>query len=114
MVSSICEYSPKSCANFIFTIAGFDEKQLQTSKVNQVAHALLAGTSVRTLLHYFQLVNSGKFENYDFGRRKNMAVYGRKTPPDYSLESVTAPCALYSGKNDFLAHTKASIYSTLL
>ena len=41
------------------------------------------GGSTRTVVHFAQEVNSGKFCKYDLGRRLNMAKYGQPQPPEY-------------------------------
>lgn len=61
-----------------------------------------AGSSVRCLVHYAQGVNSGKFRKYDFGRTKNIEVYGTPDPPEYRVDRITAPVAFYWGENDWL------------
>ena len=40
---------------------------------------------------------------YDFGKHKNIEVYGQDTPPEYDIEKVTAPVVTYWGDNDWLA-----------
>jgi lysosomal acid lipase/cholesteryl ester hydrolase len=61
-----------------------------------------AGTSTKTVLHYVQLVKSGNFQKYDYGKTKNLEIYGEKEPPHYNLTAITAPVALYWGENDAL------------
>ena len=67
-----------------------------------------AGASTRTVLHYAQLVNSGKFCKYDFGRQENMKRYGTPTPPEYDLSKVKTPVTLMWGENDWLADPRVS------
>lgn len=50
----------------------------------------------------------GRFEKFDYGPEKNMVVYGSEIPPEYDLKKVTAPVALYYGKNDLLVDTRVS------
>jgi len=50
---------------------------------------------------------SGRFRKYDYGNvSKNIRMYNSTTPPDYQLEKITAPIALFSSENDWLATTK--------
>lgn len=39
---------------------------------------------------------------FDYGAKKNEAVYGQKTPPLYDLSKITFPVHLYVGKFDRL------------
>ncbi|XP_023947434.2 lipase 3-like [Bicyclus anynana] len=59
-----------------------------------------AGTSLRTLLHYSQIFKTDKFEKYDFGKARNLEVYGTEQPPTYNLANVTVPVVLLHGSND--------------
>lgn len=62
-----------------------------------------AGASTHTLIHFAQGINSGKFRPFDYGKEKNMEIYGNIEPPPYELAKVTAPIALYWSDNDWLA-----------
>ena len=62
-----------------------------------------AGSSVDQVVHYGQLIRSGKFRQYDYGAVDNLFAYGRLTPPDYKIEAITAPVALHYSLNDWLA-----------
>jgi len=61
-----------------------------------------AGCSANQIKHYLQLHESSRFCQYDHGK-DNQKIYGRSTPPDYALDRVTAPVALYYAQNDYLA-----------
>lgn len=61
-----------------------------------------AGSSIRQLIHYGQVTNSGRFRKYDFGPEKNREIYNRTTPPDYNLKKITAPVAIYYSLNDWI------------
>jgi lysosomal acid lipase/cholesteryl ester hydrolase len=61
------------------------------------------GTSTRTVIHFAQEVNSGKFSKFDFGPKGNMKEYGKPTPPEYRLDRATVPVALMWSENDWLA-----------
>ncbi|XP_068082716.1 lipase 1 [Anabrus simplex] len=65
-----------------------------------------AGTSTKTVLHYAQEVQSGKFRQYDYGTRDNWKFYNQSSPPEYNLSLITAPVELYYAKNDWLATPK--------
>lgn len=56
------------------------------------------------LLHYGQEINSGHFRQFDYGAVQNLIRYKRLTPPDYDLNNVKVPVAVYYGKNDWLAN----------
>lgn len=58
------------------------------------------GGSVQTLLYVGQLFNSRGFTKFDYGGRKNRAVYGSSIPPEYNLKNVEAKIVVHYVKND--------------
>jgi len=91
--------------NIIFLIAGFDAPQMNFTLLPEILRHTPAGTSARTLQHFAQGVNSGRFTMFDQGSKKaNYAAYGSPAPPEYRLSMVTCPVALYWGQNDWMAH----------
>ena len=44
----------------------------------------------------------GKFMQYDYGSSTNIKVYNSTTPPEYPLDQVSLPVAIYYGTNDYL------------
>lgn len=65
-----------------------------------------AGSATDQLLHYGQEVNSGHFRQFDHGRIGNLLHYKRITPPDYNLNNVKVPVAVYYSTDDWLAVKK--------
>lgn len=64
---------------------------------------LPAGCSLDQLYHYGQLIKTGRFQQYDpkyFDIIKNSTA---TPPPDYNLQNVTTPVALYYSNDDWLA-----------
>lgn len=51
----------------------------------------------------------GHFRKYDFGLLKNLIKYGRFTPPDYNLDNIVTPVALYYSVNDDMTSDIVSI-----
>ena len=62
-----------------------------------------AGTSVKNVLHFTQLIQSDQFQMYNYGAEENMKRYNQTTAPLYDLTRVNVPVALYWGYNDWLA-----------
>lgn len=72
-----------------------------------------AGSSTHTIIHFLQLMKSGKFRRFDFGKGRNMKIYGNEQPPDYDLSQVTAKVALFYGQNDWLAVPGVSCFNAV-
>lgn len=61
-----------------------------------------SGASVKQFTHYLQLINSGKFRQFDYGFVQNLLTYGSLSPPDYDLSKVSTPVYLHHGSNDWV------------
>lgn len=66
----------------------------------KIARTSPSNIAIKQLTHYFQLIRKGKFCQFDYGTEKNLQIYGTPEPPDYKLDLITTPVALYLGKND--------------
>ena len=88
----------------MFLATGFNEAQLNVSRLGVYAYHTPAGTSVKNILHMAQLINSGEFCRYDYGSSKNTDLYGSEKPPNYALENITNKnIALFSSQNDWMS-----------
>nr|XP_020634261.1 putative lysosomal acid lipase/cholesteryl ester hydrolase [Pogona vitticeps] len=95
------------CGNVFFLFCGFNEQNLNMSRVDVYSTHCPAGTSVQNMLHWRQSAKSGEFKAYDWGSKKeNMAHYNQSTPPYYKVKEMTVPTALWTGGHDWLADSK--------
>ncbi|KAL6431836.1 hypothetical protein ACFW04_007361 [Cataglyphis niger] len=92
------------CALLIFTICGYDPEQFDYNLLPVILNHDPAGASAKTILHYIQGYQSGKFRQYDYGREKNLLIYNSPEPPDYDLTNITVPIALFYGPGDWLVN----------
>ncbi|KAM9700211.1 LOW QUALITY PROTEIN: gastric triacylglycerol lipase [Menidia menidia] len=53
-----------------------------------------------------QAVHTGKLMAFDFGTAGNMKHYNQSTPPEYRVQDMKVPTALFSGGHDTLADPK--------
>lgn len=68
-----------------------------------------AGAATQQLIHYAQLVRSGKFQLFDFeSALRNMKEYGHAKPPQYDIASIKVPIYLHYSQADVTA-TKADV-----
>ncbi|XP_012528143.1 lipase 3 isoform X2 [Monomorium pharaonis] len=96
------------CSNILFLVTGFSRAELNTENLTVIIAHVPAGASWKQFVHYGQgYINAGRFRQYDYGNiDKNLQMYNSTIPPDYQLEKITAPIALFSSDNDWLATTK--------
>jgi lysosomal acid lipase/cholesteryl ester hydrolase len=109
--ATICrETSPIQglCSNVLFLMAGYNADQLNTTALPVIMGHTPAGASVRSLVHYAQLVNTATFRKYNYGKATNLEIYGQETPPNYDISKITAPVALYWGQNDWMGAPSVS------
>ncbi|XP_016963164.1 lipase 1 [Drosophila biarmipes] len=93
----------KTCLRFYWQIVGKNREEQNVTMFPVVMGHIPGGCNVKQPLHYIQLQNSDRFCQYDYDPKENQRIYGRSTPPDYRLDRITAPVALYYGSNDYLA-----------
>ncbi|KXJ71265.1 hypothetical protein RP20_CCG021027 [Aedes albopictus] len=94
------------CLNVIFQIAGADPEQVELQIVPILIGHSPAGASTKQVVHFAQGMRSHRFQQYDFGKIKNLAVYGMAQPPEYNVSDISAPVVLYYGTNDYLAEAR--------
>ncbi|XP_049511371.1 lipase lipl-3-like [Dermacentor silvarum] len=63
------------------------------------------GSSVQNFLHFYQIYKAKNLVMYDHGEEENRRRYGQATPPQYPLERIRLPIALFSSQGDILADT---------
>lgn len=98
------------CTNVLFLLCGYDYKNLNQSRLPVYVSHSPAGTSVKNMIHYSQAIQSGKYQNYDYGPGGNKQHYGQATPPQYNVSNMRTPVVLYSAVNDWLADPKDVSY----
>uniref|UniRef100_A0AAQ6AGW6 Lipase n=1 Tax=Amphiprion ocellaris TaxID=80972 RepID=A0AAQ6AGW6_AMPOC len=75
----VCEKHSELCGNLFFLLCGFDEKNLNMVR---------------------------KLTAFDFGPAGNMEHYNQSVPPQYHVQDMKVPTALFSGGQDTLADPK--------
>ncbi|XP_029158384.1 lipase 1-like [Nylanderia fulva] len=96
-------YQAELCVNnFIFMPFGNNPEQFNLTQLPIIVSHLPVAASLKTVVHYVQIIKSGKFRQYDHGATKNLLIYKSMEPPEYNLSSITRPIAIYYGNNDLL------------
>lgn len=94
----------RACSNFLFSLAGFDAKNLNMSRLDVYFSQSPAGTSVQNMLHWAQVVNSGQLQAFDWGNPdQNILRFHQPMPPLYDITKMEVPTAMWSGGQDIVA-----------
>ncbi|GMS80450.1 hypothetical protein PENTCL1PPCAC_2625 [Pristionchus entomophagus] len=91
------------CTNLIFSISGPDSHQFNNTRVPIYLAHNPAGTSIRNMVHFAQMVHNKRFAPYDLGKDVNMKLYGAPFAPEYDVSQVASPTYLFYSDADWLA-----------
>ncbi|XP_060096800.1 lipase member M-like [Heteronotia binoei] len=101
-VARICSWKliDVLCKQALFLLGGFNQKNLNTSRVDVYASRFPDYTSVKQVLHWGQLVKTGEARYFDYGS-ENIKKYNQTIPPLYRIEEITVPVAMWTGGQDW-------------
>ncbi|CAI2382907.1 unnamed protein product [Moneuplotes crassus] len=72
---------------FIQMIVGLKKEiSIDLSRIPVLGRHEPGGSSLQNMLHWMQMIHSGHFQRYDYGKEQNIQVYGQETAPFYDLE----------------------------
>ena len=96
-----CNLLPFVCKDFnkIF----FQDDIDNAARLDVAVSNMPVGSSYRNYVYYAQMINSDRFELYDYGKRKNKEIYGTEEPPLVPIQDYKVPTVLLSGDRDKLA-----------
>jgi len=100
---TVCDISPLTCELVTFFICGPNPVGFNKTRTPVYYTHFPAGTSLRNMDHWAQLIFENKTQMYDFGRRGNKDHYGQKDAPVYNITGLTVPVSLFYGGHDWLA-----------
>uniref|UniRef100_A0A8B9NCH2 AB hydrolase-1 domain-containing protein n=1 Tax=Accipiter nisus TaxID=211598 RepID=A0A8B9NCH2_9AVES len=91
------------CANLLFLLGGYNEKNLNMTRLDVYTSHYPDGTSVKNMIHWAQVMKSGEFKAFDYGSENPPPVSLQETPPSYRVEEMPVPTAVWSGGEDWAA-----------
>ncbi|KAH8865574.1 Lysosomal acid lipase/cholesteryl ester hydrolase [Schistosoma japonicum] len=98
----VCGLDPYLCMLIINSIAGNDGLNTNLTRLPLIIAHSPAGTSIKNLVHFSQMINSHLLQKFDYGQYLNRHIYGQNNPPIYTLERFNIPTVIYHGGNDYL------------
>eukprot|EP00743_Colponemidia_sp_Colp-15_P003005 GILK01003248.1.p1 GENE.GILK01003248.1~~GILK01003248.1.p1 ORF type:complete len:425 (-),score=52.94 GILK01003248.1:113-1387(-) len=89
-----------NCVKLLFN---WDTRHIPQKHKALAYQYLYSHTSVKALVHWFQIARSGEFQMFsDCERYYGKDSYSRHTPPVYAIERITTPLSIFFGNADFL------------
>ena len=98
---------------FLLTEANLD--LIKTPAVPKYMISAPEGASFQSAWHYGQNMKCSTdrfvcFRKYDYGREKNLKLYGQSFPPEYNTKLITDRIRLFSGSEDKLVPAADGLY----
>ncbi|XP_028409163.1 gastric triacylglycerol lipase-like [Dendronephthya gigantea] len=93
----------KLCYQVAKFVVGDDPTNVNYSRIPVFLNNFPSGTSLRNMVHFAQLLLSGKCQMFDYGIIENYFHYGQAKPPQYNVSKITVPIAVFSGSHDTLS-----------
>uniref|UniRef100_A0A0N5ALW2 Abhydro_lipase domain-containing protein n=1 Tax=Syphacia muris TaxID=451379 RepID=A0A0N5ALW2_9BILA len=109
MTQIICGFPSRDsfCENFMFLLSGPDSNQMNKTRIGVYLAHNPAGTSTRNMMHFAQMVHSGRLAPYDYYIPLiNKKHYGKPIPPLYNVSGITVPMNLYYSHADWISTDK--------
>jgi len=91
------------CTNILFLLSGQDTAQLNQTRLPVYMTHTPAGTSAQNIVHFGQMISSGKFQKHDYGLLGNLWHYRSTKAPEYVVSKMEIPTVLFWGGKDYLA-----------
>ena len=111
----VCTHTPVFC-DIMLSIMDYNPKYDNEKVLPLMAQHMPSGSSLRSLIHYKQLIESNKhnpkFQKFDFGLVENLKKYGQKSPPAYDLNLIRSPVRSFIGVDDLLGDTVDNSFVT--
>ncbi|XP_039727702.1 lysosomal acid lipase/cholesteryl ester hydrolase [Pteropus medius] len=109
LAMNVCDHVllKELCENIFFLLCGFNERNLNMSRISVYITHCPAGTSVQNMIHWKQNSQLGKFQAFDWGSSaKNYFHYNQTHPPTYNVKDMLVPTTIWNGGHDWLADVK--------
>jgi len=103
LLPGVCKVDPSACDNVLGLLMGFDNSDLNSTRLPVIMAHEPSGTSIWNIIHWAQMVRTNAFQAFDYGPAGNMQHYNTTTPKQYLPQLLTIPTALFYGGNDDLA-----------
>ncbi|XP_072140816.1 gastric triacylglycerol lipase-like [Dermacentor andersoni] len=103
-MQAICDnYKGELCSTSLVVTMVSSPEEVNKTRMSVILAHYPIGTSYQNLRHFAQVHRSKRFAMYDYGMIQNLQEYGQMVPPDYPVEQIRVPVALFSSEGDTVA-----------
>ncbi|KAL8187082.1 UNVERIFIED_CONTAM: hypothetical protein K2H54_032590 [Gekko kuhli] len=95
----------KICSKVLFMAGGIGQNNVNMSRMDVYAAHLGGCTSLKTMIHWSQVIQSDTLKPFDYGS-KNVEKYNQTIPPSYKVKDMKVPTVVWSGGKDLMASPK--------
>lgn len=110
LLGEVASIIPHLCYDVIKSLCGETRNNhVDLKKLGVICSHEPGGASDKTIIHWMQIMRSGKFQMYDYGVKTNKIIYGTPIAPEYKIENLKKfdiPIYLFRGEQDYLADGK--------
>lgn len=101
LARSFCAFPTRAiCSFFGDGFSNLGSKYINESRIPVYLCHAPAGTSLKNLVHFLQLLNSKKAQKFDYGPEDNKKYYGHEDPPEYKLSNVKTDVGIFWSRGD--------------
>jgi len=105
-IQTLCPLQPHLCHRITYFTSSYGLQNFNKTRKPIILDHTPAGTSVKNMYHFMQLVQEEQFQKYDYGFLGNVNRYGTYYPPTYDLSQVKNKILIMYGTQDWLTHPK--------
>ncbi|XP_076268389.1 lipase member K-like isoform X2 [Rhynchophorus ferrugineus] len=88
------------CMDIIYLIGGANTGLVNKTVLPFIIQYTPSSMSTKQVWHYGQVVETGEFKKYDYGKKTNLKRYNSTKPPFYDFSKVKAPMGIFYGDSD--------------
>lgn len=113
IISSLVRYSPTGklfCHFFLKLTFGWSKGGVDPKFYNSLFYNSPKAISFKSINHYYQIYDSGKFQMYDYGKERNIQIYGQSNPLEYPLQNISTKMFVVYSDKDPAATTQDNKY----
>ena len=105
MIKFFCVKYKAVCDFIIGHISDKDPRNLDHHQIERFLKHFPSRASIQSMEHFAQMIakKDPELRKFDYGKKKNLKLYGSEEPPAYDLRKISIPVYLYYGNNDLLS-----------